>query len=98
MKKRKTRQVGQVCVDTGQVVIVDPCLLAKQGNEKELFEECCFRTLAKKGAGPVFNRMAVVSETGYGDGFYPVFATYDEHGRVAELKIEFIRAEDQSSS
>ena len=42
--------------------------------------------------------MAVVSTTGYGDGYYSVFAEMDENGRVAKLIIDFeneIEADDE---
>lgn len=53
------------------------------------YDECCEVTLSHEGAGQFLDGMAVVSSTAMGDGVYPVYATYDGHGRVSKLEIEF---------
>ena len=37
---------------------------------------------------------AVASSTGYGDGVYPVYATYNDEGIIAKLEIEFIEEDE----
>jgi hypothetical protein len=36
----------------------------------------------------------VVASSGYGDGTYPVFAEYNDEGRVARLTVEFLGDDD----
>lgn len=38
---------------------------------------------------------AVASSSGYGDGVYPVYATYNDEGRIAKLEIEFIEEDKE---
>jgi len=33
---------------------------------------------------------------GYGDGTYPVFAEFNEHGRIAKVWVEFIAQDDEA--
>lgn len=83
--------VGRVGVDSGQVLILDPC------NAKftdEMWEHICGATL-KHSAGQVtnlkgFDTFGVASSTGFGDGVYPVYATFNKEGRVKKLEIVFI--------
>ena len=35
-------------------------------------------------------KLIVYSDTGYGDGLYPVYATYNRMGRTTKLEIIFI--------
>ena len=34
--------------------------------------------------------LGILTSTGYGDGGYPVYATFNEDGRVAKIEVEFI--------
>jgi hypothetical protein len=40
-------------------------------------------------AGVLGNGNAVVFNTGYGDGYYPVYVKYNEDGRVVKVVIDF---------
>jgi hypothetical protein len=98
MQRARKVKVGEVRIDTGQILVVDPWHMARRGPGRAIFEECCFRTLEKKGAGPILDGVAVVSETGYGDGTYPVYACFDGMGRVVRLTIDFMHPTTRSSS
>lgn len=69
--------VGYCGVDSGQIMLVDPCYVLKDdftpnseptGGE---YDEACRITL-EKGAGQ--HSLGVVTSTMYGDGEYPVYA------------------------
>jgi len=106
--------VGTFAVDSGQVLIGDPCYLDEWQNwnqDKEPFDNhitkageygylgACGVTLEdtygmlgvagtySPDAEPVGR--AVVSSSGWGDGYYSVFAEMDEDNRVAKLIIDF---------
>lgn len=91
------RKIGEIGVDSGQVVVTDPCYLkdwkdghfedgAKPDND---YARCCVASLKPEGGGEVEGRSAVCSSTGWGDGSYPVYVEYDRDGRVARLIVEF---------
>jgi len=90
--------VGRVPVDSGQVMITDPCYLEEFENDNYSADDdntevtfsysgACRRTLAD-GAGQVTS-LAVASSTGYGDGMYPVYARHDNSGRIVQLAVDF---------
>ena len=98
--------VGHVSVDSGQVMIVDPCYVL-DGEYDEAPEhdpadhkQCqyghpCAVTLSDTRHGEVFAKgfgTAVAASSGYGDGNYPVYAVKNEDGRVVELTIYFDEA------
>jgi hypothetical protein len=140
-----TEQVGSVAIETGTIIVGDPCYVAmiaeeedfvlnhapggmspeyiaehlspeiqkqlKAGNPNHLTME----EVMKGVTPPVANQLrlsdlkkdgnsceiAVITETGWGDGVYPVFVTTipdhlmgGNHRRVASLTIEFIPKED----
>jgi len=122
MNKKEWNLVGHCPVDSGQLMITDPCYLDSHWEKEEFDGEssdyfnysylgCCNQTLKGDG-GEIFglNRegnfglnkegklsdisLGVVSRTGWGDGYYPVYAKVDEEtGRVRELKIIFMEEE-----
>jgi hypothetical protein len=87
------RLVGHCGVDSGQIMIVDPCYVIDNKFSDEQYDECCQVTLSEDQAGAVMRNLAVVSTTGIGDGYYPVYATTDNIDgwgeRVTELRIDF---------
>ncbi|HBY84676.1 MAG TPA: hypothetical protein DEO86_02260 [Colwellia sp.] len=140
--------LGHIGVDSGQVMVGDPCYLSKwKDNEYDGRREYLGRDLSKlvwpedftrydekiepygktmnemlkkrkfveikgtpsgeysyKGAceatvldkrlgGEIGKGLAVACSSGWGDGSYPVIATYNEEGRVASLTIKFIEDE-----
>jgi len=97
----KEKQVGEVSVDSGQILICDPCYLRDHGLSEELCDEIYQATIGKNLCGPAVNTqmrntdkqfpLGFATRTGYGDGGYKVFVKHNGEGRVAEIKIVFIR-------
>ena len=85
--------IGHCGVDSGQIMIVDPCYIIDNKFSKEQYDECCLATLSDDQAGSVMRNLAVVSTTGIGDGYYPVYATRDNIDgwgeRITEIRIDF---------
>ncbi len=89
--KRETKHIGNVAVDSGQILMVDPCYLGewKDGEHDDLkshYGQACHLTsnTKKQGGEIIVSGVAgtgVVASSGYGDGHYPVIATYKE-GRI----------------
>lgn len=149
--KKNRKLIGEVGVDSGSIMIVDPCYLDKFENNEfnystgiekdgkryefrvhfenwespieeeggktanQLSEEgwksfkeypdagrfsysgAAGITCGKESAGQLYMNMgshdypcAVASSSGYGDGGYPVYAEFNEEGRVKSLTIQFI--------
>ena len=87
MKKLNRKIIGLCPVDSGQIMIADPCYLHDFTEEK--YQATCEATL--KGGGKVLLSSiagyGVASSTFDGDGIYPVYAVYNEKGLCA-LTIE----------
>lgn len=95
--------IGYCGVDSGQLLITDPCYLKEWKNNKHdantppdhfSYSGACQQTLSKEMAGQLRNSLnipiAVATSTGYGDGVYPVYAVYNEDGtRIAKIIIDF---------
>lgn len=95
-------QVGMIGVDSGQVIIGDPCYLDSwKGHEfasdrpgEYSYAGACTATLSDKGYGNLRYDMghdgaAFACATRWGDGTYPVYAEFDKDGRVISLTIKF---------
>jgi hypothetical protein len=79
-KKMKTKLAGYCGVDSGQIMVIDPCYAFKDnytGNDSTVT------------GGNYDANIGVVTSSGYGDGCYPVFVDVNEDGRVVELRIAF---------
>ena len=95
------RLLGKFGVDSGSVMIGDPCYIDTYWNIEDknpeavkkhpFLKDFCMGGVAEilrsKNKGGELSS-AVVSTTGYGDGEYKVFATYKD-GAVKKLEIEF---------
>lgn len=95
--------IGSFSVDSGQAIVGDPCYLDKWENwdNSESFDNhkdkagqygylgACGVTLGENSAGVLGSADAVAFTTGYGDGLYPVYAKYNEDGRIAMVVIDF---------
>jgi len=98
--------LGSFRVDSGQAVIGDPCYLDGWQAKYENFDDyknrsgeygylgSCHATLTN-GYGVLGQGEAVAVTTGYGDGHYPVYAEFNEDGRISRVVIEFIEMEDE---
>tara|TARA_R110001583_G_scaffold182253_1_gene339937 strand:+ start:225 stop:683 length:459 start_codon:yes stop_codon:yes gene_type:complete len=99
---------GHCPVDSGQIMITDPCYLdewiANEHEDEVNFHEFSYNTACHLTSKIDFSELpelqwrngglAVVSSTGYGDGHYPVWAKIcRETNRVMELKIIFMEEE-----
>ena len=82
---KESNIIGYCPVDSGQILLIDPCYV--WDGDSEEYEEACHITLGE-GAGEV--KLGVVTKTAYGDGLYPVKATYDEHDRIVSITIDFV--------
>lgn len=89
MKKVK---LGQICIDSGCVVLADPGLI-KDRNRDATFNEThtdeILRQMDKEGNGGEIGCMVVV-ETGWGDGMYDVIAHVDNMGKTTKIEINFM--------
>lgn len=85
--------IGYCAVDSGQIIIVDPCyvLNGKKDHDDKKYERVCTATdggpnefLASGIAG-----FGVATSTNTGDGSYPVYANMTKDNQVKSLTIEF---------
>ena len=81
---------GHVCVDSGQVMIVDPCYV--MDTDSDAFGTVCDVTTTGHRVGEFLaagtGGTGVASSSGHGDGIYEVWAELVD-GCVARLLIEF---------
>ena len=79
--------IGEVCVDSGQLMIVDPCYMDKW-NHGDSFEEACFATCNDDRCGQIVGGLGLAFQSGYGDGIYDVYAFRNEDGEIMKLEID----------
>jgi hypothetical protein len=78
--------IGKIGVDSGTIMICDPCYVIKDWDEfwPRMPEE--YGMIAeKKEEEPLL----MVGSTAIGDGMYPVYAKYDENGRLIAYEVKF---------
>lgn len=113
-----TQQIGFVAVDSGQLMLCDPCYVIDFFSDEEYnpqpadengfypfsYNGACGATISNEMAGQLhFNRgyagAGVAFATGYGDGLYPVYATYRTSSawgkRIAKIEIVFIDEDEE---
>ena len=99
--KQFTKQIGSVAVDSGQLMVVDPCYLGRwvdnelndPNAEEESYSNACKKTLSPEQAGELGNAYAVAFSSGFGDGVYPVIAHYKDYGSDGEEDIRINKVE-----
>ncbi len=91
---------GHFAVDSGQAMVGDPCYIDNWDTNKNdewniegkvgqySYHGASATTLANS-YGELGNGTAVVFNTGYGDGVYPVYVQINDDGRVSKVVIDF---------
>lgn len=86
--------IGRIGVDSGQMMLVDPCYVKDFVNTSPLdltnngmiyagefsYGGACSATLSDKQSGILEDGIAAVCSTGFGDGSYAVYVTYSDEG------------------
>jgi hypothetical protein len=100
-------KVGMIAVDSGQVMVGDPCYLSEwKDNEFNCdnmektaytytYHGACSATCGMQGAGVLGNVSAVACATAYGDGSYPVYVERNSTGAIVRLTVEFDEHNDE---
>jgi hypothetical protein len=92
--------VGFTSVDSGTIMIVDPCYVLPYDDDVPSFvyQDTWPATLSPSGAGSfgaVFNGLGFATATYYGDGSYPIYADIDPQSlRVRQIIIDFYGSDD----
>ena len=101
--------VGQIGVDSGQMMLIDPCYLDKWDcdeydaeNDNPLSYSRACRGTFEEGKGfkaSILGRgLAAVTSSGFGDGLYDVYVTWGEYGswgtRAIKMEIIFLDEEE----
>ena len=90
-------KVGECDVDSGQIMIIDPCyvlrdddVIAGHGEDKPTYQEllAAYDHLKKDHNGPFAWELGIVTASFGGDGTFPVYAEMDDD-RIQSLTIEF---------
>jgi hypothetical protein len=93
-------EAGWFSVDSGQAMVGDPCYLDQWKTDEDLewnlegkigqySYQGASATTVENSYGELGIGTAVVFNTGYGDGYYPVFIQMNEDGRVSKVVIDF---------
>ncbi len=98
--------IGEVGVDSGQLMVCDPCYITGEfesdefrpdkpdtaGNYPFTYNGACGATLSDERAGQLGRVTGVAFSSGLGDGVYPVYATIvdDELWGKRVAKVEII--------
>lgn len=93
------RYVGGACVDSGQCgfFLANKFRKIYEGEDhgEAFYEKACEITLdADRNRCGIIDGVGVLSESGYGDGMYGVYAEIDENKDVVGLILEFIDADE----
>jgi hypothetical protein len=97
MKKNIKKIIGYCGVDSGQLLVIDPCYLSKwkdgefDPNKKldNSYARACELTCGDgQECGGEVQEGGVVFASGYGDGNYPVIATYNKDRRIIKIEIK----------
>jgi len=93
-------EAGWFSVDSGQAMVGDPCYLdgwkTNEGEEWNLEGKIgdysyqgASATTIENSFGELGIGTAVVFNTGYGDGYYPVYVQINDDGRISKVVIDF---------
>jgi len=107
-KNNSPQRIGEIGVDAGLCWIGDPCYIlhadpAPVAIGKDWSQFCDildadnhYPTCKQFNYDLGHPGLGVVVSTGYGDGTYPVYAEFNDDGRVAKVWIEFIDRNDET--
>ena len=93
-------RIGSVGVDSGTMMLGDPCYISddKRLHSNKGWSKFCEEIFTKQfdsmGYTQIGRGTAVVTETGGGDGEYPVYITRSREGRVKSLTVVFLDKEE----
>lgn len=79
--------IGQVAVDSGQLMITDPCYVIDKGSEEE-YRKTSEASLSEKHCGQVLDGLGIAFSTAHGDGFYDVYAKRNKKGGIEAIEID----------
>lgn len=83
------KTVGYIPVDSGQVMLVDPCYVL----DEEKYRLACDATLSDDKMGEILVKdvagTAFVTSTATGDGMYKVEAEYNDHNEIKRIILTF---------
>jgi hypothetical protein len=93
--------IGHCAVDSGQLMLIDPCYIIASENDSEeykashhvTYEEVIEAWGTKKMFVDDFH-LGVITRTGWGDGFYPVYADIVGN-RVKSVTVEFMDEDEE---
>ena len=91
---------GRIGIDSGQAMVGDPCYIDNwdtnknddwniDGKEGQYSYHGASATTLANSYGELGFGTAVVFNTGYGDGLYPVYVQMNDDGRVSKVVIDF---------
>jgi len=93
-----TRLIGHCAVDSGQIMLVDPCYVIGDAYTEKHYGNTIDVTCGdKRSCGPDLGGLAVSTETGVGDGRFPVYGTFDGP-RIVSVEIKFSEDTDEDDS
>jgi hypothetical protein len=101
IKTDSFKLAGYFTVDSGQAMVGDPCYLDDwdtnkndewnlEGKEGQYSYHGASAMTIPNSYGELGNAKAVVFNTGYGDGMYPVYVEINQDGRVSKVLIDFL--------
>ena len=103
----ETKLAGHCGVDSGQIMVIDPCYAFKDefDDTNGNYRNVCNISLGDDGYGEFplpangyTGNIGVATTSGYGDGEYPVYVDINSDGRVVALHIYFDQFPDNVSS
>ena len=95
MSKDKVIKIGECPVDSGTIMLVDPCYITPRSDQKGFTEEEYNKNVVDQCEQLVwqgFGKAACFTTSGMGDGVYPVFAKVRD-GCVLSVTIQFMEDE-----
>ena len=106
-KRINRKHIGEIGVDAGLCWIGDPCYILHTNQPPKAIGKSWdhFCDILRDDDYPVRKQfhydlghpgLGVLVSTGYGDGVYPVYAEFNEEGRIAKVWVEFIGQDDES--